>query len=41
MRDSKHWPIRSWRRVHLTMLSASAAALLVAGFASPNSFIWH
>jgi hypothetical protein len=41
MRDSKHWPARTWRRVYLVALSASAAALLAAGFASPNSWCWH
>jgi hypothetical protein len=41
MRDSKHWPVRTWRRVYLTVLSAGAAALLVAGISSPASWIWH
>ncbi len=41
MRDSKHWPVRALRRAYLTLLTAGAAAVLVAGFVSPNSMIWH
>jgi hypothetical protein len=41
MRDSKHWPVRALRRVYLTVLTAGAAAILIAGLASPNPFIWH
>jgi hypothetical protein len=41
MLDSKHWPVRTWRRVYLTMLSAGTTALLIGGFASPDAWCWH
>lgn len=41
MRHSKTWPMRAWRRVSLTIISAGAAAFALAGLASPDQFIWN
>jgi hypothetical protein len=41
MRHSKTWPMRAWRRVSLAIITSGAAALALAGLASPTHFIWN
>lgn len=40
MDGSKTWPMRAWRRVSFAVLTSGAAALVLAGLASPTKFGW-